>query len=134
MPEGELFLAFGQADEAGEVGVQDCGKVAARGVRGIHDDRGTKSVGGKTQIEPENPCVTGPYAAQISTRLVSVQMLFRSETILPYAASAAQTLSDARRGGIPLLTGLPRLGAGLSHRMTDRRLDQGPLDFAVRIP
>jgi hypothetical protein len=50
-------------------------------------------VGGKTQIEPENPCVTGPYAALISTRLVPVQMLFRSETILPYAASATQTLS-----------------------------------------
>ena len=91
-------------------------------------------VGGKTQIEPENPCVTGPYPARLSTRLVPVQMLFRSEMILPYAASATQTLSDARRGGIPLLTGLPRLGAGLSHRMTDRRLDQGPLDFAVRIP
>jgi hypothetical protein len=29
MPVGELLLAFGQADEAGEIGVQDCGKAAS---------------------------------------------------------------------------------------------------------
>ena len=40
--EGELLLAFGQADEAGEVGVKNRGQVASRRVRDIHCDPGNQ--------------------------------------------------------------------------------------------
>ena len=49
MPESEVLLAFGQADEAGEVGVKDRGKAAARDVHGGSASKGRKAAQFKSE-------------------------------------------------------------------------------------
>ena len=49
MIESEILLAFGQADEAGEIGVNDCGKAAARDIHGGSASKGRKAAQFKSE-------------------------------------------------------------------------------------
>ena len=49
MTESEVLLAFGQADEAGEVGVKDCGQAASRDVHGDAASKGRKAAQFKSE-------------------------------------------------------------------------------------
>jgi hypothetical protein len=49
MGEGEILLALGQPDEAGEVGVEDCGQAASGSGHGVTASRRRKGSRFKTE-------------------------------------------------------------------------------------
>src|SRR5260370_41395244 len=56
-------------------------------------------VGGKTQVEPENPCVTGPYPARPYGS--STKPAAAASAISPCTASPGSGARPHRLGGLP---------------------------------
>src|SRR5260370_37386086 len=78
-------------------------------------------VGGKTQVEPENPCVTGPYPARPYGS--STKPAAAASSISPYTASSGKGARPHRLGGLRH----PRKGRGVPVR----RRRQARLDIAA---